>query len=354
MAAYTTIDDPSAHFQVVLYTGDGAANNAITLPGDTDMQPDFVWIKQRSAVARAHCLFDAVRGATKFISSDAADAESTDADTLDSFASDGFQVDADVKVNASADTYFALCWNTQGGAGSSNTAGSINTTTTSVGTTQGFSISTYTGTGSADATIGHGLGVVPKFMIFKRRDASGSWVVYHQAIGNTKVLYLDTTSAEDGSISSFNNTSPTSTLINFGNGAYVNASSGTYVAYVFADVQGFSKFGSYTGNGNADGPFIYTGFRPTFIMFKKYSGTEQWSMRDTKRNPFNSSTTYISNADSTEYEDSHVDYATDFLSNGIKLRGTAGSINTSGETYIYMAFAEQPFVNSEGVPCNAR
>jgi hypothetical protein len=357
MAAYTTIDDPEAYFQVQLYTGNGAANHAITLGADTDLQPDLVWIKQRSAVARTHCVFDAVRGATKLISLDSTAIESTDTDTLDSFTSDGFQVDADVKVNADADTYFALCWKANG-TGASNTAGSINTGATSANTTSGFSIITYTGNGTAGATLGHGLGAVPHFIICKNTSGSAdNGVVYHQgntSAPETEVLYIGTTDGTSDNVGPWNDVAPSSTLITMGTLGQVNTDAQTAVMYAWTEIQGFSAMGSFTGNGNANGTFIYTGFRPTFVIFKKTSGTEQWSMRDTKRNPFNSTTTYISNADSTEYEDSHVDYATDFLSNGIKLRGTAGSANASGSTYIYMAWAEAPFVNSNGVPCNAR
>jgi len=344
--AYTTIDDPEAHFQAVIYTGDGSADHAITLPADTDMQPDFVWIKNRDG-ADSHCLFDAARGATEVLHCDTTALEATDADTLDSFTSDGFQVDADVKVNTNTEKYVAWNWKANG-SGSSNTDGSINTTKTSANTTSGFSINTFTGTGSA-ATIGHGLGVVPKMIIVKTRGQASTWSVYHASLGETKLLRLEGTNAVGTETGWWNDVAPTSTLFTIGGNHYDD----TQVAYCFADVQGFSKFGSYTGNGNADGTFVYTGFRPAYVMLKKSSGTASWRTYDNKRDTFNvMDKTLLADADAAE--ETGTNKYLDFLSNGFKLRSTDADTNASGATYIYMAFAEAPFVNSEGVPANAR
>ena len=350
--AYTTIDDPSAYFKVQLYTGNGSANHAITFDDtDTDMQPDFVWIKNTEALAGdSHCLFDALRGATEVIHSDTTAAEATDADTLDSFASDGFQVDADVKVNTNAEDYVAWCWKANG-TGSSNTSGTINTTATSANTTAGFSIITYTGNGSAGASIGHGLGAVPNLIIPKTLSHTGSWPVFHTSHGETKFLELNNNGAVQTGTTRWNDTAPTSTLISLGTTNNVNGSSRTYVAYVWTDIQGFSKFGSYTGNGNDDGPFVYTGFRPAWILTKKSSGTSSWILHDNKRDPINPLDEFFT----TEESDAAGDLDSfDLTSNGFKLRTSNGDRNASGETYVFMAFAESPFVNSNKVPNNAR
>ena len=349
--AYTTIDDPEAYFQVQLYTGDGSADHAITLGADTDMQPDFVWIKNRDA-GDDHCLFDSVRGATEVLHANTTAAEATDADTLDSFTSDGFQVDADVKVNTNAEDYVAWNWKANG-TGSANTAGSINTTATSANTTAGFSIVSYTGNGTDGATLGHGLGVVPKMMIIKRRaGAVGDWPVYHTALGATKHLYLNDTDAVATYAYFFSNTEPTSTLFSVGDDGKVNINTHTYIAYIFAEKQGFSKFGSYVANGNADGTFVFCGFKPAFVMFKNSSAVQNWSIMDNKRDGFNSVNKNLG-PNTTGAEDDTTGYI-DFLSNGFKLRNSWTVFNGSGNTIVFMAFAESPFVNSNGVPNNAR
>jgi len=354
MAAYTTIDDPEAHFQAVTYTGNGSANHAITLGGDTDMQPDIVWIKNRDATDN-HQLFDAVRGATKRlepnIGEGGSEAETTDADTLDSFTSDGFQVDADVKVNTNAEKYVAWCWKANG-TGSSNTDGAINTAATSANTTSGVSINTYEGTGSA-TTVGHGLGAVPEIIIIRSRDtASVDWAFFHGILGGTKYLLFNTAGAAGTASSLWNDTDPTSTVFTIGTTSKVNTDDENYVAYVFTSKQGFSKFGSYIGNGNADGTFIYTGFRPAWVFFKESSAADNWVCVDNKRNAFNPVKGRL-RFDLSSDEDSPLEIC-DFLSNGFKLRSTLDENNTSGVTHIYGAFAEAPFVNSNGVPGNAR
>jgi hypothetical protein len=358
MAAFTTIDDPSAHFKVQLYAGNGAANNAITFDDtDTDMQPDLVWIKNRDA-ADSHCIFDAPRGATKVWHPDDADTQaSTDTDTVDSFASDGFQVDADVKVNTSSEDYVAWCWNTQGGAGSANTAGSINTTSTSVSTTAGLSISTYTGNATTGATIGHGLGKAPEFMFFRILSDTAATRVFHiknTAAPETDHLSLAGNDATADVADTHNDTLPSSTLVTFGN-SNVNNGSNDYVGYVWTGIQGFSKFGGYTGNGNVDGTFVYTGFKPAMIIRKRTDSTGYWAMHDNERGAtatnVNNFRLYpnLANAESTSASNQ-----VDLLSNGFKCRASNNDQNASGGSYVYAAWAESPFVNSNGVPTTAR
>ena len=337
MAAYTTIDDPEAYFQVQLYTGDGAANNAITLGADTDMQPDLVWIKNRDA-ADSHCVFDAVRGDTKVIHMDTTAAAATDADTLDSFTSDGFQVDADVKVNTNTENYVSWNWK--------ETA------------TAGFDIVAYTGTGNdATATISHSLSAVPEFIWIKCRTSSKNNITYHGSLGNTYSQYLDETNASSTSYDYWADTSPTSSVFTVkDDGSYdeVNAANDqTFIAYLWSGKQGFSKFGSYTGNGNADGPFVYTGFRPAFIMIKCTNAAQDWFIHDNKRGYNGTDIVLLPNTVDADITDTAV-YGLDILSNGFKMRGTHARSNADGNTYIFSAFAEAPLVNSNGVPCNAR
>ena len=350
MAAYTTIDDPEAHYQTQLYTGNGAANHAITLGADTDMQPDLVWIKNRDQ-ADAHCLFDAVRGATEVIHPNANSTEATDADTLDSFTSDGFQVDADVKVNTNTEDYVAWCWKGANGT-ASNTSGSL-TTTVSANTAAGFSIVTYTlGSGTGSSTQGHGLGAKPDVIIWKSLANAYDWRSYWNTpsmLAGNSIIFSDTNALYDN-VRPWNDTEPTSTLFTHGNNSWNGAGEG--VAYCWTSIQGYSKIGEYTGNASTDGPFIYTGFRPAFVLIKRSSdGANQWSLSDNKRGVNGAIGTLTH--DSTEQEYTPADQI-DHLSNGFKIRQSAAARNATGATYIYMAFAEAPFVNSNGVPCNAR
>ena len=349
MAVYTTIDDPSAYFKVQLYTGDGSTPSITFDDTDTDMQPDLVWIKNRDQ-ADSHCLFDAVRGATEMLNPDTDTAEVTDADTLTSFDSDGFALGADVKVNTNTEKYVSWNWKANG-TGSSNTDGSINTTATSANTTSGFSISTYTGTGSA-ATIGHGLGSIPKMIILKSRGASNIFAVYNIGMTSapeTDFMKLSRPDATSDLDIIWNDTAPTSTVFSVGTLTDVNDSGDTNVAYCFAEKQGFSKFGAYEGNGNADGPFVYTGFRPALVMTKSVDSTSSWHIFDNKREGYNvDNDPLVAEVNTAEATTDMID----LLSNGFKFR-TSSDPNVA-ETYIYMAFAEAPFVNSNGVPCNAR
>ena len=342
------IDKPSDYFNTVLYTGTGATQSISGL----NFQPDFTWIKGRSG-ATDHALYDAVRGTTKDMASNTLDAETTQATGLTAFSTDGFTVGALAKLNTSSATYSS--WNWLGANGTaSNGNGSIDSTV-SANTTSGFSIVSYSGNSTSGATVGHGLGVTPSMIIVKRRTAGEQWEVYHKTLGATKRMALDTTGASSASSSRWNNTEPTTSVFSLGNSGATNTSGSTYIAYCFADVQGYSKFGSYTGNGNVDGTFIYTGFKPAFVMYKSSSGAYNWIMQDNKRaNPFNEINADVranvsdAEATSTSYND------VDFLSNGIKLREDNNDQNGSGGTYIYMAFAEAPLVGTNNVPCTAR
>ena len=343
--AYTTINKSSEHFNTKLYTGTGSTAS-ITGVG---FQPDFSWIKVRNN-SDQHVIFDAVRGATKRLEPSTAIAEATISDELTAFNSDGFSIGGADRVNRNNDTYVSWNWKANG-QGSSNTAGSINTTYTSVNTTAGFSISKYTGTGSSGDTVGHGLGAVPKMIIIKRLTSTRDWGVYHGSLGATKYLELNNTQAAATDNGYWNNTEPTSNLITFGNDGQVNGGGDPLIMYAFAEKTGYSKFGSYVGNGNVNGTFIYTGFAPAFFMLKRTDGTNSWRMWDNKRDPFNVRDTSINaNESGAEYTDASV--YMDFVSNGVKFRTTGDNI--SGANYIYMAFAAAPLVGTNNVPCTAR
>jgi len=325
----TTIDDPEAYFQTKLYTGNGTTQS-ITLDGDTDMQPDLVWIKERNN-DKDHQIADAVRGADLVLESNENSADISAVNLVTAFNSDGFSLGDHNELNDSSDTYVA--WNWKESA------------------TAGFDIVSYTGTGSAK-TEAHSLSAVPKFIIFKNRDTTADWKVYHVGIGAEKWLKFNTTDAAGDSAGNFNDTEPTSSVFSLGDDAGTNGDTNATIAYAFAEKQGFSKFGSYIGGSD---PFVYLGFRPAFIMFKNASAVENYRIIDNKRDTYNPAVAHIypnlSNAEGSGA--SYSDYC-DFLSNGFKIRSGAGEIDGSGNTIIYMAFAEAPFVNSNGVPCNAR
>jgi hypothetical protein len=332
----TSTTQANDYFNAVTYTGNGTS---LSVTG-VGFQPDLIWIKDRSN-ARAHVLQNAIAGFSQYLQSNATDAETTASSGVTAVGSDGFTVGTQLAWNSNTETYVAWNWNA-GGSNATNTAGTI-TSTVRANTTSGFSIVTYTGTGTA-ATIGHGLGVAPNMVIVKVRANGGAntaWHVYHSSLANTDYLSLNTTAAKDtGSI--WNNTSPTSSVFSIGSSTWpqVNNNTGTYVAYCFAAVAGYSAFGSYTGNGSTDGPFVYTGFRPRFILIKRSSDVDDWFMYDTARSPYNPMNLVLSPNSSA------ADTATtnpDNLSNGFKLRSTSGGTNASGSTYIYMALAESPF-----------
>jgi len=341
--AYTTIDKSSLHFNTKLYSGNATDNTAITGVGFT---PSFLWGKNRTDSTN-HYLIDAVRGVTKYIKSQSGAAEATDTAVLKSFDSDGFTL-GDGSLNQSSHTFVTWNWKANG-QGSANTDGSINTTYTSANTTAGFSISLFTGTGSNE-TVGHGLGVAPEWVIVKGVNNTGSWTSYHKSLGATKYMHLSETDAQATASSVWNSTAPTNQVFSVGAGVQ-SGSGNTYVAYCFAPIKGFSAMGSYTGNGNADGPFIYTGFKPAFVIVKNASSTNHWIVLDNKREGYNPQK-YALFPNQTNAEAG--DYLIDFTSSGFKVRTATGALSENGETLIYMAFAEAPLVGSNNVPANAR
>ena len=341
--AFTTINKSSDYFDTKLYTGN-ASTNAITGVG---FQPDMTWLKQRDGTPD-HYLYDAVRGVLNYITPNLITQQQANVTSLTAFNSDGFTLGSNAATNANSGDFASWNWKANG-QGSSNTDGTINTAYTSANTTSGFSISTYTGTG-ANATIGHGLGVAPQVVIYKRTNTTGNWFMYNKNIGNTKYLNLDATSAVQ-TYNVFQNTDPSSTLLYVSGDSGANASGSTYVAYCFTEKQGFSKFNSYIGNGNADGTFVYTGFKPAWVLIKRSSAAgDQWQLSDNKRG-FNGAIKTLY-PDSAEAETSG--NSIDFLSNGFKNRASSVARNGAGSTYIYMAFAAAPLVGSNNVPANAR
>jgi len=354
--AYTTIDDPTAYFQTKIYSG-SSSSQALTFDGNSDMQPDWLWLKRRSAGGN-HFAYDSVRGANRSLVPNDTDAEDTSGEStsyLTSFDSDGFTVAGGYNnTNNSGSTYVGWGWKagtsftndaSSTGIGSIDSAGSVNQTA-------GFSIITYSGT-DGTATVAHGLGVAPDFIWFKRRNASKNNTVYHSALGNTKSIYMDNTSAASTDYDYFADTSPTSSVFTVKKDEdydETNASGGNYVAWCFASKQGYSKIGSYIGTGSNS--FIYTGFKVGWLLVKVADGTNGWLVIDTKRSPANPQGKFVyANASSAE---GTVTYG-EFFSNGFGWKGTNSiAVNQSGKQYIYYAIAENPFVTSTGVPATAR
>jgi hypothetical protein len=335
-----TIPAGNLFMNATLYTGTGANQTITNGVAGQAFQPDFVWTKCRSG-ASTHLLFDSIRGVYNYLISPVTDAEATLSTTLTSFNSNGFSVGSNSTINGSSSTNVGWQWKA-GGTAVSNTAGSI-TSSVSANTTSGFSIVTWTGNGTAGATVGHGLGVTPSMVIVKRRSAASNWSVSVQALGGTKVLFLEQTAAAATDNGPFNSTLPSSSVITLGSSTDTNASGGTFVAYCFAPVAGYSAFGSYTGNGSNDGAFIYTGFRPRWFLVKRTDSAGSWVLTDTSRSPINVTDQQLypnlSNAESGEGSQG----TWDMLSNGVKMRYNATNYNASGGTYIYAAFAENPF-----------
>ena len=347
--AYTDIDKPSDYFNTVLYTGNNTDNTSITGVG---FQPDWVWLKARNQ-ADYHYSMDSVRGALKPLFQNDTSAEANFSDSLKSFNTDGFTLGTSGDLNAASQTMVA--WNWKAGTSFTNDAsatgiGTIDSTG-SVNTDAGFSIVTWSGSG-ATGTIAHGLGTEPSVIIPKCRTQTAAWYSYWKPLGNGNAVRLNTTNAS-ASTGIWNNTSPTSSVFSVINNTVVNQSGHTYVAYCFAEKQGYSKFGSYTGNGNNDGTFVYTGFKPAFVIAKNSGASEGWSLFDNKRST--SGANIIDDflvPSSSEAEISQ--NICDFVSNGFKFRHVDGKYHNSGGSYIYMAFAENPFVTSTGVPATAR
>tara|TARA_R100001463_G_scaffold123645_1_gene180437 strand:- start:1560 stop:2600 length:1041 start_codon:yes stop_codon:yes gene_type:complete len=336
--AYTTVDKPTAHFNTKLWTGNGSAGTAQTGVG---FQPDWVWIKARAGTqgGQSHVTFDAIRGAGKFLYPDDADGEVTDTNRLTSFDSDGFTVGSNNSVNASSTTYAS--WNWLGANGTaSNTDGSV-TTTVSVNTTAGFSIVSYTGTGS-NATIGHGLGASPRLVITKNRSSANNWAMYHASTGNTKSLQLDNNNTPATSAAYWNNTTPTSSVFTVSTGNDVNKSGDNMIAYCFLEKKGYSKFGTYVGNGNSDGKFVHLGFKPAFFITRRINTSANWSMWDNTRGYNGDMKVLYPDIPDAENNGDYMD----FVSNGVKLRDGNSKWGADGDTYIYIAFAENPFVTA--------
>ena len=343
--AYTTINKSSDHFSATTYTGNGSASTALTTG---TFQPDWVWFKNRGTT-EAHLLMDAVRGATKYIQTASTAVEGTSSDKISAFTSTGVTLGSGAETNENSQPLVCWSWKANG-AGSANTDGSINTTATSANTTAGFSIVKYTGTGS-NATIGHGLGVAPKMIIVKNLTDARSWGVYHASLGATQGIDLEGTGPAGSASTYWNNTAPTTSVFSIGTANNTGAAQ-TYVAYCFAEKTGFSKFMGWSGNGETDGTFLYTGFKPAFFMYKVVSGTTGgWGMLDNKRDTFNPVDNTLSADSGNAQADDH---DVDFLSNGLKIRSAGGNINMSGADYIGMAFAKAPLVGSNNVPCTAR
>ena len=350
--AYTTINKGSLYMNTVLWTGN-SSTQAVT---GVNFQPNWTWIKCRND-AQEPRLVDSVRGTTKYLDASLAIAELTDTNILTSFDTDGFTLGDDAISNYSGNTMVGWNWKA-GGTASSNTDGSI-TSSVSANTTAGFSVVTWTGTG-ANATVGHGLGSVPKMIILKNRDSAENWIVGHNSLGWTKYLTLNTTDSVSTASNIWQDTTPTSSVFSIGASGKVNGSTHGMVAYCFAEKKGFSKFGSYVGTGSSTGtPFIYTGFKPAFVMTKISSGTsDDWTMTDIVRDNAvggGNGTGARLQANYNGAEAVNTTYASiQKYSNGFSPQGNLNVTNGSGYTYIYMAFAENPFVGSDGTPVTAR
>ena len=338
--AFTTIDDSEAYFQVKLYSGTGS-EQSITLDGDTDMQPNLVWVKQRSG-SENQTIFDSNRGAPKILYPNITNAESAgtaagEPNTLSSFDSDGFTVIADDGQNKSGSTYVAFCWKESA--------------------TAGMDLVGYTGNGSA-RTISHSLSAVPHFMIVKQRSGTGNWIVYNHkntVAPATDYFYLNTTASTADDANAWNDTEPTSSVFSVGDGDDVNENTETFIAHLWSEKQGFSKFDKFVGNGVVDGPFIHTGFRPAWIMIRnaEYAGVD-WNLHNNKSPGYNVNDNYVApNEGAAEVTDNSYQIL-DICSNGFKIRGAGDGINKGDYNICYWAFAEAPFVNSKGVPNNAR
>jgi len=339
--AYTDIDDPTQYFNTVTYSGNGSGTQVITGVGH---QPDWVWIKSRSSASENHMLSDVVRGSTKRLRSDITNAQDDlGSNGIQSFDTDGFTAGDGDAMNASGQTYVAWNWKA-GGSASSNSDGDI-TSTVSANTTSGFSIVNFTKT-DGEVTVGHGLNAKPSLIIFKPL-ASANWIVTPEINGSMSNNYLLLHNTDVlGTDGAFSN--PTTSVFSISNNIAPNSE---HIAYCFANKKGFSKIGSYTGNGNADGTFVYTGFKPAFTIIKRTDTVNSWMVGDNKINPFNVTDNML-RADLPDAQQSgnYVDY----LSNGFKPRFSGNAFNASGGTYIYMAFAENPFVTSTGIPTTAR
>ena len=332
--AYTTIDNPELYFQCKLYSGNNSTN-AITFDGDEDMSPNMVWLKGRSG-ADNHRLYDTLRSTSSLVPNDNR-VEQADGN-FSSFNSDGFTITGtDTGWNGSGETYVAWCWKEVSGI---------------------FDIITYSGTGS-NMDVSHNLSAVPAFFAIKNRDVDQAWRVYHKNMTiadpySTRMVFSETGSQSTSALGL--DADPTSSVINIGTGTgCTNASGEDFVCYAWKEIKAFSKYSSYVGNGSTNGPYINLGFRPSFFLYKSIdTGSEEWKILDNKRDPFNRGSQRNIHVNSSSAESDDTNSIGEFLSNGVKIRSSHNNINKSGDNYIFMAFAEQPFVNSKGVPANAR
>ena len=363
--AYTTIDDPSAHFQIATWTGNATARN-ITNDGNSDLQPDFIWMKCMDSNT-AHIWQLSNLGVTKYFRCNVTSAIGTASSLISSFNSDGFGITNNSSNNVDTEKNVAWQWKANGNSTSSNTDGDI-TSTIQTNSTAGFTMGTYTGNGSDNQTIGHGLGAAPDWIIVKRKDTAAAWLVWHRAQSVNHVLrfYVNTeTDSASGRVSGrTSNSRGTSSIFTVyqGSSAYdnCNINGDEYIFWAWKEVQGYSKFGKYTGNGSGtndgtfDGPFVYTGFKPAWLMIKRYDGgSEDWNIFDNKRQTYNYNQKKLY-ANQSAPDSGNVYDAVDFLSNGFKIRTGRGGTNTNGGNYVYMAFAENPFVTSTGIMGTAR
>jgi hypothetical protein len=350
--AYTTIDDGSPHFQNALYTGNGNAGKEITLDSANysgeyvgqAITPDFIWGKCLN-LTQNHNAFDSSRGiTTKRIAIDEQDAENDDSTTITAVSSDSITLGNSNNLNNADDSFVMWLWAANGGSRTTFTESGNNPGGYQANTTAGFSIVDYVGTGSA-GTVSHGLGAAPEYMIVKNRNAATDWAVYHRrasSAGNDSYLQLNNNSAVATAGTVWNDTSPSSSVFTVGTNTKTNTDSQQYIAYVYAPIQGYSKFGSYTGNGNNDGPFIYLGFRPAWFLLKRIDANANWLMYDNKRDPDNRvAQGLFPNLGGAETE--QTGGFVDFVSNGVKCREDGSAMNASGGTFVYLAFAEQPF-----------
>ena len=355
--AYSDIKDPSAHFQTAIWTGNATARN-ITNDGNSDLQPDWLWMKCRDSNT-AHIWQLSNLGVTKYFRSNVTSAVGTASSLISSFNTDGFGISEYSTNNVNNEKNVAWQWKANGNSTSSNTDGDI-TSTIQTNSTAGFTIGTYTGNGSDEQTIGHGLGATPDWIIVKRKDTAAAWPTWHKHNSANHILRFYSNGESDsasGRVSAYGSRGSSTVFTVFqGSSAYdnVNINGDTYVFWAWTEKQGYSKFGKYVGNGNANGAFVYTGFKPAFLMIKDTGAAGNWFITDHKRNPFNLTDLWLvangAGAETNYLNASSVDY----LSNGFKLKTSYSETNTNARKYIYMAFAENPFVTSTGIPTTAR
>ncbi len=345
--AYTTINKSTDYFNTTLYNGTGSAGNVVT---GTGFNADLTWIKRRNS-SSSYMLYDKVRGVQKNLRTDTSAVENTGStNNLNTWSSDGFTVGSSGYDNGNGGTFASWNWLAGGSSTTTPTGGTI-ATTVSANTTAGFSIFTYTGNGNA-AHLAHGLGVAPDVVLIKGRTNADNWFMKHKSLNANQYVYLNDTGAVASGANVWSNTNPDATKIYVGTDGGVNGSGTTYVGYAFAEKTGYSKFGSYLGNNNADGTFVYTGFKPAFVMVKRTGGgTQSWGIVDNKRSNYNLISAML-NPNSSGAEGAN--NGMDLLSNGFKMRSSDGNSNGYADKHIYMAFAEAPLVGSNGVTAKAR